>query len=166
MKDSSIYLNTWKIEIRNSEEGPLSAAICCSRWDHPSLTKSWHLPAPAQKTAKQIMGENACYYSILAVGQQNLWYFLLAQHANLSRINFCWDFTWVYVQNITWLVSLQISTKREKIHEEWALAPNGPKKWGCRMRIRDLFSKTQDLFINTRLWDQKNSRWTWTPWTP
>ena len=30
------------------------------------------------------------------------------------------------------------------------LAPNGLKKWGCRMRIRDLFS-------TTRLRDQKNN---------
>ena len=27
-----------------------------------------------------------------------------------------------------------------------SLAPNGPEKWGCRMRIRDLFSKIRDLF--------------------
>ena len=26
------------------------------------------------------------------------------------------------------------------------MAPNGPEKWGCRMRIRDLFSKIRDLF--------------------
>ena len=26
------------------------------------------------------------------------------------------------------------------------LAPNGPEKRGCRMRIRDLFSKIRDLF--------------------
>ena len=47
------------------------------------------------------------------------------------------------------------------------LAPNGPEKWGCRMRIRDLFSKIRDLFskfrdlfTNMRLRDQKNSRCT------
>ena len=36
----------------------------------------------------------------------------------------------------------------------------------CRMRIRDLYSKIRDLFSKTRLRDQKNSRCTWTPWTP
>ena len=47
------------------------------------------------------------------------------------------------------------------------LAPNGTEKWGCKMRIRDLFSKIRDLFSkirdlfsNTRLRDQKNSRCT------
>ena len=38
------------------------------------------------------------------------------------------------------------------------LAPNVPEKWGCRMGIQDLFSKIRDLFSNTRLRDQKNSR--------
>ena len=33
-----------------------------------------------------------------------------------------------------------------KVVSKCALAPNGPEKWGCRMRIRDLFSKIRDLF--------------------
>ena len=44
------------------------------------------------------------------------------------------------------------------------MAPNGPEKWGCRMRIRDLFSKIRDLltkirdlFSTTRLRDQKTT---------
>ena len=35
----------------------------------------------------------------------------------------------------------------------YTLAPNGPEKWGCRMRIRDLFIKIRDLFSITRLRD-------------
>ena len=34
----------------------------------------------------------------------------------------------------------------------------GLKSGGAGMRIRDLFSKIRDLFSNTRLRDQKNSR--------
>ena len=52
-------------------------------------------------------------------------------------------------------------------HAVYSLAPNGPEKWGCKLRIRDLFSKVRDLFSkirdlfsNTRLRDQKNSRCT------
>ena len=30
------------------------------------------------------------------------------------------------------------------------LTPNGPEKWGCRMRIRDLASKIRDLFSKVR----------------
>ena len=39
----------------------------------------------------------------------------------------------------------------------FSLAPNGPENWGCRMRIRDLFSEIRDLFSNTRLRDQKTA---------
>ena len=37
----------------------------------------------------------------------------------------------------------------------YSLAPNGPEKRGCRMRIRDLFIKIRDLFSTTRLKKQR-----------
>ena len=40
---------------------------------------------------------------------------------------------------------------------KWSLAPNGPEKWGCRMRIRDLFSKIRDLFSKIRDYETKKT---------
>ena len=37
------------------------------------------------------------------------------------------------------------------------LGPNGPEKWGCRMRIRDLFSKIRDLFSKKRDYETKKT---------
>ena len=34
---------------------------------------------------------------------------------------------------------------KKTIVTSYALAPNEPEKWGCRMRIRDLFSKISRL---------------------
>ena len=39
----------------------------------------------------------------------------------------------------------------------YTLAPNGPEKWGCRMRIRDLFSKIRDLFSKIRDYETKKT---------
>ena len=39
-------------------------------------------------------------------------------------------------------ITLQLCIRLELTY---TLAPNGPEKWGCRMRIQDLFSKIRDL---------------------
>ena len=38
-----------------------------------------------------------------------------------------------------------------------SLAPNGPEKWGCRMRIQDLFCKIRDLFSKIRDYETKKT---------
>ena len=46
---------------------------------------------------------------------------------------------------LSYWVSKYIKTQYDQsITKKWSLAPNGPEKWGCR--IRDLFSKIRDLF--------------------
>ena len=35
--------------------------------------------------------------------------------------------------------------------------PNEPEKWGCRMRIRDLFSKIRDLFSKIQDYETKKT---------
>ena len=47
--------------------------------------------------------------------------------------------------------------KKYKAISQFTLAPNGLRKWGCRMRIRDLFSKIRDLFSKIRDYETKKT---------
>ena len=69
-------LNTWKIKIRNSI-GPCQPQFVAD--GPPKFTKSWHLPVLSRSWVKMHASGSTKF----------MVFFLLAQHANLSRINFC-----------------------------------------------------------------------------
>ena len=64
---------------------------------------------------------------------------------------------WIFVncETLSEILNTYIRCKQENFHlynnikdilRWFPLAPIGPEKRGCRMRIRDLFSKIRDLF--------------------